>query len=406
MKNNLLIFFILLNIFLGSCLKEIERKENEKYQIKDYITKLNIPFEELPSGIFLHKYFDGLGQFFKKNDTIKIVYDAYNLDKKIFIKQNDSFAFEVGDKQILAGWNEIAQNFAIGGNGIAIFPYYTAFDSYNTPFVDANSTIIFTFSVQTNNYIIQQKALLLKFAHDNFYTKIVKINDTLSYANLYNPELSINTEFPVVLDYFLFSVEKKSLVSKFMYTIDQNTANIPKGVIDIIPKLNQGQLVVAFVFPYSAFTSTNPFDLLPYTSLYAYIRIKSNDNIIEEKSVIQRYLQMNNLKIDKVLENGTMSIKIALPTVNTIVDFGKTISYNSSTIVLNNNALINECKDCENEFNNTNFENWQIECLKTMKKGEKRNFIIPFNNAYNGQANGNIPPFSTLLYKVEIIDIK
>lgn len=405
MKKYLSIITLLIAFFFSSCFKEIEKRENEKYQINDYITKLKIPFEQLPSGVFLHKYFDGVGQFFKKNDSIKIVYSAYNLDKKVYIKENDSFTFIVGNKQILEGWNEIAQNFAIGGNGIAIFPYYTAFGNSNTPFVDANSTIVFTFSIQTNNYIVQQKALLYKFAHDNFYNKIVKINDTMNYANLYSSESNINAQFPVVLDYFLFSVDKKSLVSKFQFSIDQNTLNIPKGVIDIIPQLRQGQLVVAFIFPYSAFVTTNPYNLKPYSSLYAYLRIKSSDSIIEENSVIQRYLQMNNLTIDKTLSNGTMSIKVSTPTVNTIVDFGKTITYSSTIIVLNNNLLINECKECETEFNNNNFENWQVECLKTLKKGEKRNFIVPFKNAYNGHSHGNIPPYSTLLYKVEIIDI-
>jgi hypothetical protein len=59
MKKNISILTILLTFLFGSCFKEIEKRENEKYQINDYISKLNMPFEELPSGIFLHKYFEG-----------------------------------------------------------------------------------------------------------------------------------------------------------------------------------------------------------------------------------------------------------------------------------------------------------------------------------------------------------
>ena len=46
-----------------------------------------------------------------------------------------------------------------------------------------------------------------------------------------------------------------------------------------------------------------------------------------------------------------------------------------------------------------------IEGLQLMKKGGKSKLIIPSNLAY-GQGNQGIPPFSTLLFDVELIDIK
>ena len=46
-----------------------------------------------------------------------------------------------------------------------------------------------------------------------------------------------------------------------------------------------------------------------------------------------------------------------------------------------------------------------IEGLQLMKKGGKAKLIIPSNLAY-GQGNQGIPPFSTLLFDVELIDIK
>lgn len=46
-----------------------------------------------------------------------------------------------------------------------------------------------------------------------------------------------------------------------------------------------------------------------------------------------------------------------------------------------------------------------IEGMQLMKKGGKATLIIPSNLAY-GQGNQGIPPYSTLLFEVELIDIK
>lgn len=48
---------------------------------------------------------------------------------------------------------------------------------------------------------------------------------------------------------------------------------------------------------------------------------------------------------------------------------------------------------------------WQ-ECLKLMPKGSEWEIYIPQDLAYGSRETGNIPPFSTLIFKVELIDIK
>ena len=48
---------------------------------------------------------------------------------------------------------------------------------------------------------------------------------------------------------------------------------------------------------------------------------------------------------------------------------------------------------------------WQ-EALKLMPKGSEWELYIPQDQAYGSRETGNIPPFSTLIFKVELVDIK
>lgn len=48
---------------------------------------------------------------------------------------------------------------------------------------------------------------------------------------------------------------------------------------------------------------------------------------------------------------------------------------------------------------------WQ-EALQLMPKGSEWELYIPQDQAYGSRETGNIPPFSTLIFKVELVDIK
>lgn len=46
------------------------------------------------------------------------------------------------------------------------------------------------------------------------------------------------------------------------------------------------------------------------------------------------------------------------------------------------------------------------EAVKTMKKGGKAKVIVPFNLGYNDNEVGDIPAFSTLIFEIELLDVK
>ena len=46
------------------------------------------------------------------------------------------------------------------------------------------------------------------------------------------------------------------------------------------------------------------------------------------------------------------------------------------------------------------------EAFATMRKGERRTLIVPWWLAYGDQGKGNIPPRSTLIFEVELLEIR
>ncbi len=46
------------------------------------------------------------------------------------------------------------------------------------------------------------------------------------------------------------------------------------------------------------------------------------------------------------------------------------------------------------------------EAILTMKKGEKRTLIVPYNLAYGPKGRPGIPPYATLHFEMELVDFK
>lgn len=136
------------------------------------------------------------------------------------------------------------------------------------------------------------------------------------------------------------------------------------------------------------------------------------------KKVIEYMSQMNRIQGEKFLkENG------ARPEVTTtesglqyeIIEEGKggnpgpqssvTVFY-KGTFLDGNQFDARMAPQEPIEFRLTQVIAGWTEGITYMKKGAKYKFYIPFNLAYGHQGNQGIPPYSTLIFEVELIDFK
>lgn len=144
--------------------------------------------------------------------------------------------------------------------------------------------------------------------------------------------------------------------------------------------------------------------------------------LAEETENIARYLQENNIKAEP-MESGIYLFNKKGGVLGKKVEQGCEVSVNYAGKLLNGKFFDTNIESVAKEAGIYNAQRpyepmsyiagvGQMipgfdEAVMNMKKGEKATVIIPFNQAYGSQAMGaDIPAYSTLVFDIEVIDVK
>lgn len=406
MKN--LIILMLIVLVFSSCLKERSQREVEDQRILNYIYDLGLDFDTTRSGAIYHITYKGEGENFQTTDKVPLVYSGFyfSSDKEVYFVENDTFNLTIGDRRILDGWSEILPFFAEGGSGILIFPYYIAFGVEQTPNIPSNSTLYYRFKIATDNYWLNQNALFWQYAEQ--YDSISTIyDDSLCYVKYFDglgPSIGTNDAY---IDYFLSDIYDTIRVSSSNYLASSSNPNLTTGLLNGLSNMCEGEMGLIIVPPSQAYIEDNIYDIPPHSALVYEIRAISSDPEIEEKSKIDKYLYLNQESPDSILPSG---IYYFIDNPSDIEDaikpnYNSTISYSDSLCIINNDNHIESCQNCGAVLNSTYFIDAQIECLSIMREGESATFIIPYSEGYGADGTDEVPPYSTLLYKVDLISV-
>jgi len=138
---------------------------------------------------------------------------------------------------------------------------------------------------------------------------------------------------------------------------------------------------------------------------------KDNENALLEEYLAE--LEENNIDY-KELEKGVYLIKSGFSTPETLesetASAGDTIvSFYQGYLLSNPETVFDEKNISEPQeyvyLQDKVIPGWEI-AMAYMKKDESAKIIIHSDYAYKGDQVGLIPPFSTLIYEVRILDIK
>ncbi len=175
------------------------------------------------------------------------------------------------------------------------------------------------------------------------------------------------------------------------------TSNLFPGFKNAMSLLREGEKGT-FVIPSAYAYGTNPPTGVPKNATIL-LDLEILD-LISENDKIDAYIKKKGLKIDETTSTGLRFIRLNPVTTNPAL-------VNGDNLVLKYNGLFLSEKSFDSGttgyvFGGTNFIPGFLEGIKKLKKGEKARVIFPSTLGYGANGQGSIPPYTPLIFDIEI----
>jgi len=123
-----------------------QRLQKEKADIKEYLQKNNLNGSPTASGLYYIETQAGSGPKAMPGNTVKVHYTGNFLDGTKFDSSYDRaepYAFNLGEGQVIKGWDEGIALMRLGSKGLLIIPYDLGYGARDHSSIPAYSTLVF-----------------------------------------------------------------------------------------------------------------------------------------------------------------------------------------------------------------------------------------------------------------------
>lgn len=412
MKNivNILIVIILTLFFLPSCLKEKSLMEEEDLMIEKYKALQDIKFIKDTSGIYYYVYNEGIGNYIENGSLITIAYEGKilkysgkNVVTSDIFSESENFSFTVGDEDIIEGWNIAAKLFKEGTIATVIIPFNLAYGGKEVGTVPQYSTLIFDFRIISTNPAIESDVDFYNYIY-NLDSITSSKTDSVYYTSFFegigNQVYNGNS---INIEYTLYNLEESELEqhSSFNITVGSNT--IIQGIdfgITYFKEGGMGRLVIPYQQAYGESANGN---IPAFANLIYEIRVLSNDLQVMEHSNLHKYFHENDTIGIKEI-SGLYYLKSATGTGDSC-SVGDTVIINYSAFLIPTLEEFERCDTCEFILDSPDLPRGVNQGLKLMQLGTKAKLILPSILGFGSEQHGIVPPYSNLIYEIEILEI-
>ena len=256
---------------------------------------------------------------------------------------------------------------------------------------------------------------------EGFYYKLIKIGDDGAKC-AYNDFVTANIVYTTMKDSIIFRGRRKFQISNPDFTGSVDKCITLMGKDDsasfIISADNFFRKTLSSDLPsYLKLTDKMKVDLsileIQTPGEYAHEKeafLKWVDDFGEyEKTIIKQYLQESKLK-SRPLANGMYYFPLKKGNAKT-VNIGDTVVVHYEGRFLNG-KFFDSTRQRNEPFQFVYGQQWQVikgmeDAIGLMHEGEKALFIMPSDVAFgeNGSSTGIIPPFTSLIYEVELVSV-
>ena len=368
------------------------------------ITDVNDGFLKTESGLQIKIYNPGTGDFPSSGDKVLVHYTGKLLDGTVFdssIERNQPFNFEIGSGQVIKGWDEGIALLKKGGQATLIIPPALGYGSREMGKIPANSVLLFDVTL-----IDIQKGINIK-PYDTSGKTVMTTNSGLNYYIIENgngekaiPGRNVKINYTGYLqDGKMFdSTIKKGQLFKF----NLGSGAIMRGLDEGVALMRIGDKV-RFILPPELGFGDKENAVIPANSTLVF-----DVELVEIEPEVK--VEPFNIKDKK-----TYTTNSGLQYIIEKEGNGKSPK-NGQTVILHYTGYLQDGSIFDSSVRrNETFsfplgegkviKGWE-EGIALMKVGDRIRFIIPPDLAYGDRSVASIPPNSTLIFDVELIDIK
>ena len=232
---------------------------------------------------------------------------------------------------------------------------------------------------------------LTKNASTGIYYNISKTNSA---------GLAVSSAYDLLLAYSLKTIDGKEIIKADSAMFNFYTSQAFDGFKYALLLLKEGEKGTFLIPSYQAYYESPPAGVEKYAVIVAEIELL---DLLSEDDKINNYVKKKSITVTEKTNTGLRFIRTSSTTTNDSLKTGDNVS------VKYNGMFLSETSFDSGTFGVVIGSNSTIagfsEGISKLKKGEKAKIILPSNIGYGSKGSGSIPPFTPLIFDIEILTV-
>jgi FKBP-type peptidyl-prolyl cis-trans isomerase len=232
---------------------------------------------------------------------------------------------------------------------------------------------------------------LTKNASTGIYYNISKTNSA---------GLAVSSAYDLLLAYSLKTIDGKEIIKADSAMFNFYTSQAFDGFKYALLLLKEGEKGTFLIPSYQAYYESPPAGVEKYAVIVAEIELL---DLLSEDDKINNYVKKKSITVTEKTNTGLRFIRTSATTTNDSLKTGDNVS------VKYNGMFLSETSFDSGSFSVVMGSNSTIagfsEGISKLKKGEKAKIILPSTIGYGSKGSGSIPPFTPLIFDIEILTV-